>query len=199
MNASFALDATNAEAVAQICRRLDGIPLAIELAAARVPRRSHRPRSRARLDDRFRLLARRPAHRGRAPPDAAGGRSTGRYDLLDEPEQLLFDRLSVFAGGFDARGRRSRGRGRRGRRRRRARRCSARWSRKSLVVADDRTGRHALPAVRDDPPVRAGAARGATATANGCAVVTPIATRAFAETVAAAQVPCAAPWTGNGS
>ena len=94
----FELTEDNAAAVAQICRRLDGIPLAVELAAARV--RSLPPRQIAdRLDGRFRLLTggsrtALPRHRTlRAAMDWS-------FDLLEEPEQLLLMRLSVFAGSF---------------------------------------------------------------------------------------------------
>lgn len=82
--------------LAEICRRLDGLPLALELAAARLAHLS--PADVAdRLDDRFRLLAggRRRTERQqtlRATIDWS-------YDLLDEPEQVLLRRLSVFAGG----------------------------------------------------------------------------------------------------
>jgi predicted ATPase len=95
---AFAVTDDNAPAVARICRRLDGIPLAIELAAARV-RLLAPEQIAARLDDRFRLLT-------------GGSRTTLRrhqtlqaamewsYDLLAPAEQLLWQRLSVFAGGF---------------------------------------------------------------------------------------------------
>jgi len=95
---AFAVTETNAQAVAQICRRLDGIPLAIELAAARVKVLSAEHIA-ARLDDRFRLLT--------------GGSRTAlprhqtlhalidwSYGLLSEPERMLFRRLSVFHGGW---------------------------------------------------------------------------------------------------
>jgi diguanylate cyclase (GGDEF)-like protein len=93
----FTLDAGNAEAVAQVCRRLDGIPLAIELAAARL--RVLTPAQIAhRLDDRFALLA--GGH-----PAALPRQQTLRalvdwsHDLLSPPEQVLLRRLAVFAGG----------------------------------------------------------------------------------------------------
>ncbi|WP_404960385.1 AfsR/SARP family transcriptional regulator [Streptomyces sp. 147326] len=86
-------------AAAEICRRLDGLPLAIELAAARL--RLLTPRQIAdRLDDRFRLLtsgARTVLPRQqtlRAVVDWS-------WDLLDEPERTVLRRLSVFAGGCD--------------------------------------------------------------------------------------------------
>jgi predicted ATPase len=94
---SFTVDEANADDVAAICRDLDGIPLAIELAATRV--RSLSPREiRDRLADRLRLLsgARRRTKRHQTL------RQTIRwsYDLLSRSEQALLNRLSVFAGGF---------------------------------------------------------------------------------------------------
>jgi hypothetical protein len=95
----FVLDAGNTEAVAEICRRLDGIPLAIELAAARVVAMNPGEIA-ALLDERFRLLT--------------GGRRSGverhqtlraavdwSYSLLSDVERTVFDRLGVFAGSFD--------------------------------------------------------------------------------------------------
>lgn len=95
----FSLDAGSAEAVAEICRRLDGMPLALELAAGRA--RALPVRELAlRLKDRFRLLA-------------SDARDTGTrhrtlratvewsYDMLPPSERLLFDRLAVFADGWD--------------------------------------------------------------------------------------------------
>ncbi len=94
----FALEPTDAQAVTLLCRRLDGIPLAIELAAARMRALSPQEILR-RLDDRFRLLtggARGALERQqtlRATVDWS-------HDLLDLPERVLFRRLSVFAGGW---------------------------------------------------------------------------------------------------
>ena len=98
VHASFAVTPDNAAAIATICRRVDGIPLALELAAARV-RTLSVDTIAARLDDRFRLLT--------------GGDRTGlprqrtlralidwSYELLTPPEANLFRRLAVFAGGF---------------------------------------------------------------------------------------------------
>ncbi|HEY4999360.1 MAG TPA: tetratricopeptide repeat protein, partial [Usitatibacter sp.] len=95
---SFTLTPQNAPSVADICRRLDGLPLAIELAAARV-RALSVEQIAARLDDSFHLLT--------------GGDKTGlprqqtlrasidwSYALLSIPERELFRRLSVFAGGW---------------------------------------------------------------------------------------------------
>ncbi|HVE92100.1 MAG TPA: hypothetical protein VNE62_07355 [Actinomycetota bacterium] len=96
---SFDLTKQNASAVATVCRRLDGIPLAIELAAARVRVLSPEQIADA-LDDRFRVL-------GAGPRTALPRQSTlsasveWSYDLLRESEQVLLRRLSVFAGGFD--------------------------------------------------------------------------------------------------
>jgi len=96
----FALRPVDIPAVAEVCRRLDGIPLAIELAAARVVAMA--PAEIAGLlDERFRLLT--------------GGRRTAverhqtlratvdwSYSLLDDLDRTVFDRLGVFAGTFDA-------------------------------------------------------------------------------------------------
>lgn len=94
----FKVTEANAAAVAQLCHRLDGIPLAIELAAARV-RMLRVEQITARLDDRFRLLT--------------GGSRTAlprhqtlqalidwSYELLSAPERVLFRMLAVFAGGW---------------------------------------------------------------------------------------------------
>jgi len=98
VKADFALDLTNAEGVAQVCTRLDGVPLAIELAAARVGAMTPSELVR-RLDRRFRLLTggdRVAIERHqtlRATIDWS-------FDLLTESERQLLVRLSVFAGGF---------------------------------------------------------------------------------------------------
>ena len=93
----FALHDDNAAAIVQICRRLDGIPLAIELAAARVQAMS--PQEIAtRLDDQFRLL--RGGTRGAVERHQTLRRTIDwSYDLLSVDERLVLDRLSVFAGG----------------------------------------------------------------------------------------------------
>ena len=95
---SFTLTSENAEAVLQICRRLDGIPLATELAAARVSVLSVEQIA-ARLDDAYRLLT---GGRRTALPRQQTLRATmdWSYSLLSEQERLLFRRLSIFAGGF---------------------------------------------------------------------------------------------------
>jgi len=95
---AFRVTEQNAGAIADICRRLDGIPLAIELAAARV-RALSVDAIAARLSDRFKLLA-------GGDQSALPRQQTLRalidwsYDLLSEPEKALLRRLSVFAGGW---------------------------------------------------------------------------------------------------
>jgi non-specific serine/threonine protein kinase len=98
----FALDATTVPAVAEICRRLDGIPLAIELAAARTKILSINELRRM-LDDRFRLLVdgARTAPRRLQTLLAAINWS---FDLLTPNERQLLERLSVFAGGWTLEG-----------------------------------------------------------------------------------------------
>jgi predicted ATPase/class 3 adenylate cyclase/DNA-binding CsgD family transcriptional regulator len=95
---NFALTTDNAAGVAQICRRLEGIPLAVELAAARV-RGLPVEQIAAGLDDRFRLLT--GGARTVMPRQQTLQASVDwSYDLLSEPERAVFRRLSVFAGGF---------------------------------------------------------------------------------------------------
>ena len=94
----FAVTDANAPAIAAICRRLDGVALAIELAAARL--RMLQPHELAyRLDDRFRLLtggSRTALHR----QQTLKATIDWSYDLLTEPERTLLRRLSVFVGGW---------------------------------------------------------------------------------------------------
>ncbi|WP_166355974.1 AfsR/SARP family transcriptional regulator [Phytoactinopolyspora limicola] len=93
----FTLDAGNADAVVTICRRLDGVPLALELAAARVPALGVHDLA-ARLDDRFRVLT---TGRRQAP----GRQQTLRavidwsWELLTDPERALLRRLAVHPAG----------------------------------------------------------------------------------------------------
>jgi predicted ATPase len=94
----FALSETNVAAVSEVCRRLDGIPLAIELAAARV--NAMTPAEIANLlDERFRLLTGR---RRTAVERHQTLRATvdWSYGLLSATERTVFDRLAVFSGGF---------------------------------------------------------------------------------------------------
>jgi predicted ATPase/DNA-binding CsgD family transcriptional regulator len=92
----FAVGPDNIAAITSICRALDGVPLAIELAAARV-RALSVEQIGARLDDRFVLLT---AGDRSAPPRQRTLRAAieWSYDLLTEPERALFRRLSVFTG-----------------------------------------------------------------------------------------------------
>jgi predicted ATPase len=95
---AFLLTEQNAPAVAHICRRLDGIPLAIELAARRVTALSVEQIA-ARLDQRFRLLT--VGSRTALPRQQTLAATVDwSYNLLSPPEKTLFDRLAVFAGSF---------------------------------------------------------------------------------------------------
>ena len=93
----FSITADNAGVVATICRRLDGLPLAIELAAARVRMMSVQEIS-AGLDRRFQLLTGAPEAETRHRTLHAAVEWS--HDLLEEPERVLLRRLGVFAGGF---------------------------------------------------------------------------------------------------
>lgn len=97
-NQNFSFGQTNASTVAEICRRLDGLPLAIELAAARLkllPAQS----ILFRLENSLKLLT---GGAGDLPARQRTMRGTieWSYDLLDKDEKILFQRLAVFAGGF---------------------------------------------------------------------------------------------------
>ncbi len=98
-DSGFVLDAANAPAVAEVCRRLDGIPLALELAAARVPLLGAAGVLQ-RLGAALALLT-------RGARDAPARQQTLRaalqwsHALLDAPQQAVFRRLAVCAGGFD--------------------------------------------------------------------------------------------------
>ena len=98
---TFKLTSDNATAIAEICRRLDGLPLAIELAAARIKTLSPQTMLQ-QLDRRLDWLT-------RGPRDASGSRQTLRgalewsYNLLSESERILLRRLSVFSGGWTLR------------------------------------------------------------------------------------------------
>jgi len=98
VKSDFVLTDENASSVAQICDRLDGIPLAIELASARIKVLSV-DEIASRLKDRFSLLT---SGSRTALPRQQTLRSTidWSHDLLTEPEQILLRRLAVFAGGF---------------------------------------------------------------------------------------------------
>ena len=94
----FALTAQNVQAVTQICHRLSGMPLAIELAAARIKMMTV-DEIASRLHDRFSLLT--SGNRTGLPrQQTLRAAIDWSHDLLTEPERILFRRLSIFAGGF---------------------------------------------------------------------------------------------------
>ncbi len=94
----FQLTEANAPLVSEICRRLDGIPLALELAAARVPALGV-ANLLERLDDRFRLL-RVPGRQSDPRHGALHAAFDWSYGLLTAAEQRVFNRLGTFAGSF---------------------------------------------------------------------------------------------------
>ena len=95
----FSLSEENAPVISSVCRRLDGMPLAIELAVARLRSLSLADLNN-RLDRRFQLLT--GGSRSALPRhQTLRGVVDWSYDLLTEPEQVLLRRLSVFSGGFE--------------------------------------------------------------------------------------------------
>jgi predicted ATPase len=95
----FAIDSENAADIARICFRLDGLPLALELAAARLGALGTATLAE-RLDDSFRLL--RAGNRvGPTRQQTLVATLEWSHDLLDEEEKLLLHRLAIFSGGFD--------------------------------------------------------------------------------------------------
>jgi predicted ATPase len=92
------VDGDEAAAVTEICQRLDGIPLAIELAASRMASMTA-SEMRDRLDHRFRLLV--GSRRGLERHHTLRHAVAWSYDLLDGTEKTVLERCSVFAGGFD--------------------------------------------------------------------------------------------------
>ncbi len=99
VNHGLSLTEENASAVAQVCCRLDGMPLAIELAAARAKALSIEQIS-SRLDDAFRLLKGGASRTAMARQRTLRATMDWSYGLLTEEERALLRRLSVFAGGF---------------------------------------------------------------------------------------------------
>ncbi len=95
----FAIDEQNAGDVARICFRLDGLPLALELAAARLGALGTATLAE-RLDDRFKLL-RTGDRAGPTRQQTLAATLQWSHELLEQDEKLLLHRLSVFAGGFD--------------------------------------------------------------------------------------------------
>jgi predicted ATPase len=101
VNPGLVLDDSDSSAVIETCRRLDGIALAIELAAARMVSMSAQD-VRDRLGDRFRLLS--GSRRGLERHQTLHHAVAWSYDLLDDDERTVLQRCSVFAGGFDVAG-----------------------------------------------------------------------------------------------
>ena len=137
----------------EICRRLDGIPLGIELAASRMLSMTA-TEVRDRLDDRFRLLV--GSRRGLERHQTLRHAVQWSYDLLDADEQALLNRCSVFAGGFDLAG----ATGSRRRRRRVRRSGSARCP--GAQIASGRrplVGPDTILDAGDHPTVRRGTTR----------------------------------------
>jgi predicted ATPase len=94
----FAMVGAEESAVVEVCRRLDGIPLAIELAASRMASMTASDVC-DRLDHRFRLLV--GTRRGLERHQTLRHTVAWSYDLLDDAEKTVLERCSVFAGGFD--------------------------------------------------------------------------------------------------
>ena len=97
-DAAFRLDDDNAPVIAAICRRLDGMPLALELAAAQIPALTP-IQIDTRLRDRFQLL-RAPVRASTTRHQALDAAVAWSWDLLEPRERALLDRLSVFRGTF---------------------------------------------------------------------------------------------------
>jgi predicted ATPase/DNA-binding CsgD family transcriptional regulator len=133
VRAGFSLDTSDEQALRRMCERLDGMPLALELAAAWL--RTLTPSEIERgLDDRFALLVR--GSRGAAERQQTLAASIQwSHDLLDEPERVVFRSLAVFAGGFDLAAARAVCAGRSG-----VLDSIGRLVDKSLVVAEHRDG-----------------------------------------------------------
>lgn len=98
MDRRFQVTDAHVALVADLCRRLDGLPLAIKLAASRVPLLGLQGVA-ARLDERFRLLA-APGHSVPLRQQTLAAALDWSHELLSGPEQTVFRRLSVFVGGF---------------------------------------------------------------------------------------------------
>lgn len=99
-NPTFSLDDANLAAVCELCRRVDGLPLAIELAAARVAARSV-AEVNAEVSERLGDLG--GGGRGRVARHRSTQAVVGwSYDLLPDPDRRFFERLAVFAGGWSA-------------------------------------------------------------------------------------------------
>ena len=145
----FGLADADIPAVLEICRHLDGVPLAIELAAAQVDVFGVKGLA-ARLDDRFAVLTR---GRRTALPRQQTLRATidWSYELLPEAERRLLRRLAVFPAGFDSGG----GRGCHERERRRPGGCRRghRQPRRQVACEPGRIDPRSMAASRDDPGI----------------------------------------------
>ena len=152
----FTITGDNAAIVPEICRRLDGMPLALELAAARV-RALSLPEILDSLHDRFRLLTggARTAVRRQQTLRASVDWS---HALLTEPERVLFRRLAVFMGGFDLHAAQAIA-GDEELHRHQVLDLLTLLVDKSLVVAEERRRPNAIPADGNGAPVRAGKAQ----------------------------------------
>ena len=152
---SFRVTDENAAAVAVICRRLDGLPLAIELAAARM-RILSSAQLAERLDDIFAVLV---GGARSAPPRHQALRATldWSHDMLDADERAVFRRLATFAGGFTP-GRGRAGSGRRGDPARSRAGAADPAGGQVAAAGGARPRRRPLPAARHGPGVRAGTA-----------------------------------------
>src|SRR6266542_6393719 len=128
----FVLDATNALAVAEICRRLDGLPLALELAAARAQLLTPTALLQ-RLEHRLRVLSDGPVDLPERQRTLRGTLAWN-YDLLDASARALFRRLAVFAGGWTLEAAEAASRGRRAARRGGAARA---WARCWIACSGD--------------------------------------------------------------
>ena len=175
----FAVTPANAADVARICRRLDGVPLAIELAAARAG--SLPPGEIARrLGESLRLL-RGGRRAGESRLQTLEGALDWSYRLLDPAEAALLRRLAIFAGTFGLDAAEGVCGGRRAPRRRGRGRAAA----AGRQVAGGRERGRWAPAhapAGDDSPVRARAARARPASSSRCASATPAGTLELATT-----------------
>ncbi len=178
---NFTVDGESAPAIAQICHDLDGIPLAIELAAARV-RVLGVEQIAAGLGDRFRLLT--GGSRSAMPRQQTLRASVDwSHELLSDDERTLLRRLAVFAGGWtlDAVEQVCAGEGLE-----RLSILDLLTALRRQVAGDGRRARHldALPAARDRPPVRARPPPRGRRARRSCATATSTSTSALAERIA---------------
>ena len=149
---SFQPSDADVAVIDEICRRLDGLPLAIELATARLSTMSV-SELRTHLDDRFEVLTRRRGVNARH--QSLRATVAWSYDLLTDDEQSLFDQLSVFGADFGPGAARAVG----WRHHRAGGRSPDVTGRQVAAHHDTRTARHAVSSARDAAPVRGGPPR----------------------------------------